>query len=152
MELFPKDKPKIKLRDENSPEMEGWISCPKCSELVFQGDLNDNLNCCTYCNHHFLMSAKGRIASLTDSFEEFFTDLVPIDPLKFVDKEPYTARLERAAKKGGHEAIICGKCTIEKQDCALGVMDFSFMGGSMGAVAGEKIAQTMELALEKKIP
>ena len=110
---------------------------------------------CPHCDYHFRINAKTRINQLfdKDSFVEFFKNVQPCDPLNFVDTESYAERLKKAhAKTGLDEAVITGIGTIEGHKIAAAVMDFAYMGGSMGSVVGEKVTRIMEKALELKLP
>ena len=118
-------------------------------------DLQDNDMVCPVCNYHFRINAKTRIAQLFDegSFEELFKEVLPTDPLEFVDTESYKDRLARAHEKTGlDEAVITGIATIEGHKVATAVMDFDFMGGSMGSVVGEKVTRIVEKAIELRLP
>ncbi len=155
MGLFSRDKPKIKVQTTKKDGFSGWLKCTHCNELIHTNELEQNQNCCPKCDYHYRLSADERIRSLSDenSFQELFTNLTPIDPLQFVDTEPYTKRLTSAKEKSGHkEAVLVGTCLIGEFPVALGVMDFNFMGGSMGSVVGEKLARLIEHALSKRIP
>ncbi len=132
-----------------------WKKCVSCSEIVQTDRLEENSQVCPYCDHHYRLGAPERLALMTDegSFEEYGSDLASTDPLKFSDKQDYAKRLESAYKSTGtKDGTICGVAKIEGQPVALAVMDFRFMGGSMGVVTGEKVALAMDLALDKKIP
>ncbi len=132
-----------------------WIKCPSCSTMLFKKELARNYRVCTECNHHFPVTGAQRIAMTVDgdSFQEESPALYTIDRLEFVDKEPYAAKLERTMKKSGStEAALYGPCTIEGQPLILCVLDFSFIGGSMGSVVGEKVTRAVELATEKNLP
>lgn len=132
-----------------------WKKCTACGDILQTSKLKENLSVCPYCDHHFRLSGHERIELLIDagSFQEFSPSLKSNDPLSFVDKKPYDERLVAANEKTDlTDSAICGLGRINGLEVAIGVMDFSFMGGSMGTVTGEKIAMTMELALEKKIP
>ena len=110
---------------------------------------------CPVCDYHFRVNARTRIKQLFDegSFEELFTEVKPTDPLEFVDTESYKDRLEAAQKKTGlDDAVITGLASIEGHKVAAAVMDFDFMGGSMGSVVGEKVTRIMEKAIELKLP
>ncbi len=154
MELFLK-KPKIKLRETKKEGFDGWVKCPGCSDLIHKSELERSVQCCPKCGHHHRLSAKKRIALLSDagSFEPLFQGLYPIDSLGFIDTEPYGKRIEEAKKKSGSdEAVIVGACTMGSIPVALGVMDFGFMGGSMGSVVGERLTLLLELALDRSLP
>ena len=139
--------------DDINPDL--WIKCVHCEAKIMKVDLEKNLMVCPHCDYHFRINAKSRIAQLFDenSFEEMFTNIKPKDALKFFDSEPYTNRIERAqAKTGLNDAVIIGVGKIEGHKIAAAIMDFDFMGGSMGSVVGEKVARIMEEAIKQRIP
>ena len=141
--------------DKKKEGFAGWLKCKKCQEMLYAKDLYDNLDCCPKCFFHHPMTANRRIELLADqgSFVELFTDLEPTDPLAFLDTQPYAERLAKAQKKlQRKDGFYAGRCTVFGAKVALGVMDFSFMGGSMGSVVGEKIALLIELAIENTLP
>jgi acetyl-CoA carboxylase carboxyl transferase subunit beta len=155
MGLFSRDKPKIKVQTSKKDGFSGWLKCTHCNELIHTNELERNFNCCPKCDYHYRLSADDRIKSLADAgtFQEFHKTLHSIDTLKFVDSEPYSLRLQNAKEKSGHEdAVIVGICHILDIPVALGVMDFNFMGGSMGSVVGEKLTLLIEHALSHKLP
>ncbi|MFT7620634.1 MAG: acetyl-CoA carboxylase carboxyl transferase subunit beta [Planctomycetota bacterium] len=132
-----------------------WIKCPSCETMLFKKELTRNLRVCTECDHHFSVTGNQRINMTVDggSFTEESPNLYTIDRLDFVDKEPYGAKLERSMKKSGStEAALYGACSIKGQPLVLCVLDFSFIGGSMGSVVGEKVTRAVELATEKNLP
>jgi acetyl-CoA carboxylase carboxyl transferase subunit beta len=132
-----------------------WKKCNQCGEILQTEKLEENLHVCPLCDYHYRISAYDRIAFMTDegSFEEVASDIVSTNPLEFSDKMPYTKRLEGAEKSTGlKDSTVCGTATIGGHPVALAVMDFRFMGGSMGVVTGEKIAMAMDIGFEKKIP
>jgi len=127
-----------------------WIKCPKCTSLMFFKEVEAKQNVCPKCNHHFRISAEKRIASIVDegTFVEFDMTLAPVDPLKFSDKKSYKKRLEEAkAKTGKTSSVMSGSCTIGSNPVELVVFDFSFMGGSLGSVEGEKIVRAVDRAI-----
>lgn len=138
------------------------VKCPKCKEILYSRDWEKNLKVCPRCNHHFRLNARERIALMTDqgSFVELDADMLPTDPLNFVvslsnSAKPidYASKLvEERKKTGQNEAVVSGHATIDGKPLALAVMDFHFMGGSMGSVVGEKITSAIELAIERRIP
>ncbi len=155
MGLFSRSKPKIKIQTTKRDGFSGWLKCTHCNELIHANELQQNCNCCPKCNYHYRLSVDERIALLADagSFQEFFTDLAATDTLNFVDTEPYSQRLTTAKEKSGHqEAATTGTCTIGGAPSALAVLDFNFMGGSMGSVVGEKLTRLIELSIQKKLP
>lgn len=155
MALFSRDKPKIKVQTTKRDGFSGWLKCTHCSELIHTNELENNHNCCPKCSYHYRLSVDDRIALLADpdSFTELFTDLTPKDPLAFVDSQSYPDRIKAAQEKTGRkEAIKAGVCRIDGRPVCLGVMDFTFMGGSMGAVVGECLTRIIEHAIEKQYP
>lgn len=132
-----------------------WIKCKQCGQTLYADRLDDNHSVCWYCGYHMAMTAQKRIELITDkgSFKEIDSNLSSVDTLEFVDSKAYTDRLVENKKKSSlNDAIICGTATLDGKEFALGVMDFRFMGASMGSVVGEKITRLVELAIEKKIP
>lgn len=123
--------------------------------MIHANELTNNLHCCPKCDYHYRLSAQQRVELLADkgTFEELFTEYKPLDPLRFVDTEPYAERLVKAQSKTGRsEGAMVGKCQLYQTSIALGVLDFAFMGGSMGSVVGEKLSLLIELASREKIP
>jgi len=132
-----------------------WVKCYKCNQAIFTKDLEDNLKVCPKCSYHFKLTAAERIIQITDpnSFKEINQKIVSKDFLNFTDSKSYAQRIEKSILKSNlYDAIVTGLAKISNLPVALGIMDFSFMGGSMGSVVGEKIARLIELALEKKAP
>ncbi|OWK34461.1 Acetyl-coenzyme A carboxyl transferase beta chain [Fimbriiglobus ruber] len=132
-----------------------WVRCPQCKATVFKKEVAVRLNCCPECEHHFPTSAHDRIVQLLDegSFEEWDTDLRPVDPLGFVDRIPYHQRLvEEQTKTGMYDAAVTGKGFVRGRGVVLGITDFAFMAGSMGSVVGEKLTRAVERATEAKMP
>ena len=132
-----------------------WIKCPKCNALMYYKEIANMKHICPKCGYHFRIGAKERIEILCDkeSFTEYDANLIPTDPLDFVDKKSYKKRLQEAYEKTKrHSAAISGTCKIEGLECELVVFDFSFMGGSLGSVEGEKIIRAINRALERKNP
>ena len=130
-------------------------TCPSCGSHYRDDELTAHLRVCPQCSHHFPVRALDRIGQLVDedSFEEDETSLRSSDPLEFFDLRPYTERLAEAEVSTGlGDAMITGTARIESLSCRLAVMDFSFMGGSMGSVVGEKFARACEHAVEDEVP
>jgi len=155
MRLFSRDKPKIKVQTTKRDGFSGWLKCTSCQELIHANELEKNFNCCPKCDFHYRLSAKERIQNLADdgAFEELFGDISPQDYLRFEDTESYTQRLKRAKEEANsNEAVIVGTCRVQGTKIALGVMDFKFMGGSMGSVVGERLTLLIEYALHTKLP
>jgi acetyl-CoA carboxylase carboxyl transferase subunit beta len=131
-----------------------WVQCNACRELVFRREIERNLKVCPKCNYHFRISAAERLALLLDegSFQEQDAQLEPLDPLHFQDRQKYGERLREVQQATRmKEAMVSGRGTIGGQPTLIGVMDFEFMGGSMGAVVGEKIARLAERALQEEL-
>ncbi|MDI6716312.1 MAG: acetyl-CoA carboxylase, carboxyltransferase subunit beta [Actinomycetota bacterium] len=132
-----------------------WEKCKGCNEPLFVKELERNLKVCPKCFFHFPVSAYERIYQLTDlhSFEELWGDLIPGDPLGFAANKPYIDSLAKAKDKTGlNEAVVCGRARIDGFQVAIAVMDFGFIGGSMGSVVGEKIKRITELATREYLP
>ena len=131
-----------------------WVKCDNCKEIVYKKEIDKNLKVCPKCDYHFRISAKERIELLADagSFVEFDADMCSRDPLNFKDSLSYPERLQANRNKSSlSDAVISGEAVINGFPVILIVMDFSFMGGSMGSVVGEKIARAAETALEKRV-
>lgn len=147
-----------RLRSRSKPDVEKtelWKTCQKCAEVILLKDLIKNLYLCPKCDFHFRMPVWDRIASLTDdnTFVEFDKNIESTDPLEFVDSMPYPERLKKAIEStDSYEAVTCGEAQINGIKVNIAVMNFDFMGGSMGSVVGEKITRLFERSLEKKIP
>jgi len=140
-------------KEETKQETNQWIKCPKCTSLMYYKEVEAKQNVCPKCNHHFRINADKRIASIVDegSFVEYDTTLAPIDPLKFSDKKSYKKRLEEAkAKTGKTSSVMSGSCTVGGRPVELVVFDFSFMGGSLGSVEGEKIVRAVDRAIKNE--
>src|SRR5437867_7819028 len=151
-------KPKLgsgKSRKKEIPEGL-WSKCPKCSTMVFDKELDENLKVCPKCQHHSKIGARERIHSLvgTCSFEEMDANLSSVDILQFQGVASYKEKLESYQSNGANlkDAVITGVGRIGEHRVALGVMDFGFLGGSMGSVVGEKITRLVERATEKELP
>jgi len=130
-----------------------WVKCPKCQSLMYYKEVDALSNVCPKCSHHFRIDANKRIELLADegSFEEHDSNLAPNDPLKFVDKKSYKKRLDEAKSKTGRQSsVISGSCTIDGMPTELVVFDFSFMGGSLGSVEGEKIVRAVNRAIKNR--
>ena len=129
-----------------------WVKCPECSALMFFKEVENQDNICPKCNFHMRIGAKRRIEILTDkdSFVEFDVELKPNDPLKFVDKTSYKKRVEEALKTTGRtSSVVSGEALINDIPVQMVVFDFSFMGGSLGSVEGEKIIRAVNRAIAK---
>src|SRR5215218_2067987 len=148
----------VSIEHRNAPEPPGEKhpnTCPGCSSHYRDDELEAALWVCPHCGHHFPMRARSRIASLADdgSFVEEAAELRSEDPLEFFDLRPYTERLAEAEMKTGlGEAMVIGQAAIDGKGCELAVMDFSFMGGSMGSVVGEKFSRACDSAAQRGVP
>lgn len=132
-----------------------WEKCKKCDEIIFTQQKEEEWNTCPKCGYHYPLSAPRRIELLTDagSFREIDAGMESVDTLKFEGVTSYTEKLEQNQQKTGmKDAVICGEATLEGISYALGVMDFRFLGASMGAVVGEKITRLFEYATAHKLP
>jgi acetyl-CoA carboxylase carboxyl transferase subunit beta len=132
-----------------------WIKCPSCVKTVFKRLVEERMDTCPECNHHFRMPASRRIASLIDdgTWSEWDADLVSGDPLGFIDGKPYPERIaQQQAKTGLKDAVLTGTGKISGQAVGLGVMDFDFNGGSMGSVVGEKLTRMIEKSTAARMP
>jgi len=129
-----------------------FVKCDGCEAHLFKGELEDGLQVCKHCNHHFRIGARERLSLLFDDgkFEELDAEVISIDPLEFVDSKPYTDRLIQARDSSGlPEAIINGRGTVGDHPVVAGAMDMSFIGGSMGSAVGEKVTRLIERAMEE---
>jgi acetyl-CoA carboxylase carboxyl transferase subunit beta len=132
-----------------------WLRCPQCKASVFRKEAEKRLNVCPECSYHFYLPARARIAQLLDddSFEEWFTDLFPCDPLGFKDRVAYAERLRaEQAKTGMADAAVVGRGFVRGRPVVFGVTDFAFMAGSMGSVVGEKLTRAVEQATQLQLP
>ena len=150
-------KPKLAAAKSKKREIpEGlWTKCPKCGTMVFDKELDENLKVCTHCQHHFPISSRERIHSLVETctFEEMDADMTSVDVLHFTGVASYTSKLQKYQQETGlKDAVITGLCNIGEHRVGLGVMDFKFLGGSMGSVVGEKLTRLIERTTEKGLP
>ncbi len=132
-----------------------WVKCESCREIIYKKEIDKNLKICPKCNYHFRISARERLKLLVDegSFAEMDAGLFSNDPLKFKDKVLYKEKLEENKRKTGLEdAAISGEAMVEGHPIVLVIMDFAFIGGSMGSVVGEKIVRAAEAAVESGRP
>lgn len=132
-----------------------WIKCESCGAMLFRKEFEQKHRVCGTCGYHFTLPGRERIALTADpgSFEEHFLPLKPVDRLGFNDKVPYDQKLAQTQEKTGEtDALIAGTATIKGIPCVLAVMNFQFLGGSMGMVVGEKVARAAELAAERGLP
>tara|TARA_B100000475_G_scaffold83739_1_gene60497 strand:+ start:219 stop:1190 length:972 start_codon:yes stop_codon:yes gene_type:complete len=132
-----------------------WTKCGKCADLLFDKDLDENLKTCPSCGFHFPISARVRLDSLVNekTFKELDVGMTSVDVLEFTGVESYSSKLEKyKGKTGEADAVITGLCKMGQHKVALGIMDFSFLGGSMGSVVGEKLTRMIEIGTKNKIP
>ena len=132
-----------------------WVKCPHCGELLYLKALEDNHKVCEHCNHHFRLSPEERLAIICDhnSFVESFESIKPIDFLDFTDTQSYKSRIKSAEQKTNcFDAVITGQARIKHYPVNISIMNFSFMGGSMGSVVGEKLTRLIEQAIDNGLP
>ncbi len=132
-----------------------WIKCSSCSEVLFIKDLEQTYKVCSHCQFHFRISAQERISYVFDSnsFKEMCAAFKPVDFLSFNDTESYAKRIDKATSKSKkNEAVLIGEVSLRRRPVNVGVMDFSYMGGSMGTIVGEKITILIEKSLEDRYP
>lgn len=132
-----------------------WTKCPGCSEFLYTKELRRNFGVCPKCEYHFRLTAHQRIQLLVDrhSFMELDKEMRSTDPLNFRDSKKYKERIKRAEKDSGSvEAILTGRARIMNIPLMLGVFNFAYMGGSMGAVVGEKLARMIEVGVDEQRP
>jgi acetyl-CoA carboxylase carboxyl transferase subunit beta len=132
-----------------------WTKCPKCGTMIYDKELDENLKVCPQCNYHFPIGSRERIQALAaaDAFEELDAGIVSVDALKFTGVASYTDKLKSYQKSTGlKDAVVTGLGLLGKHRVALGVMDFGFLGGSMGVVVGEKLTRLIETGTDKGLP
>lgn len=157
MAWFKKSKAPIALVETKNVQMPAglWTKCKNCEEIIYSKEIERNLNVCPKCDYHFRISAKERIALVIDegTFVEIDAEMSSVDFLKFKDTKKYSDRIKAAVKKNdGGDAVVTGSGMMNAQEVVVAVFDFSFLGGSMGSVVGEKVTRAIELGLEKKAP
>ncbi len=148
-------KPAADTVDKSQLPEDIWTKCPGCGAILYTKELRRSLGVCSKCNYHFRLTAEQRIPLLVDrhSFIEMDREMRSTDPLSFKDTKRYKERLKKAEKKSGiAEAVVTGRARILNVPVNLGVFDFTFLGGSMGSVVGEKLARMIEAALAEKRP
>ena len=155
MAWFKREKQKIKPVVKKGVPDGLWVKCPTCSEFLYKPELEKSLSVCRHCSHHFRVEPSIYHSLLLDSgsSKELFTNLQSEDLLQFKAGKKYKDQLVAAKKKTGQkDAINCYHGKIEDRDVALGIMNFSFIGGSMGSVVGEKVARLIDYAHENNLP
>jgi acetyl-CoA carboxylase carboxyl transferase subunit beta len=153
---FSRSKAPKPVEDSDKLDIPGglWVKCKGCGEIIYTRELERNLFVCPKCGYHFRLTAEQRINLLCDrqGFDEFDSHLRPADPLQFKDSVKYRDRIKKTEKKGVFEAVRTGYARMEGLRVVLGVFDFSYMGGSMGAVVGEKLTRMIERAVQENLP
>jgi len=155
MAWFKKQRKPIEPPDKQSRVPEGlWVKCPSCSQIIYNKDLAASLSVCTKCAHHFRLSAAERLKTLFDgAWQEYDNGLTSTDPLKFSDTKPYHKRLDASiAATGMKDAVITATGPINGIETSVAAMEYSFIGGSMGVVVGEKITRAIERAIDRRLP
>ena len=156
MSWFKRENVELDTSGEKKIRTEGlWVKCEQCRQIIWKKDLEENLNVCPKCDKHFRIDARTRLSYLYDDgkYETFDTKLQSTDPLKFTDLKPYAGRLRRAQKDTGlSDAIINAKGTIYGRPVISSVMEYNFIGGSMGSVVGEVITRAVERATDERTP
>jgi acetyl-CoA carboxylase carboxyl transferase subunit beta len=157
MSWFKREPSKLQPTEEDKRvRTEGlWVKCDGCRQIIWKKDLEENLNVCPKCNQHFRIDARTRLAILYDNadWEESETDLASTDPLGFTDVKAYKDRLRKSqAETGLNDAIINSRGLIDGRPAIISCMEYSFIGGSMGAVVGEAITRAIEYGLEERKP
>ncbi|RKX22489.1 MAG: acetyl-CoA carboxylase carboxyl transferase subunit beta [Candidatus Zixiibacteriota bacterium] len=155
MEWFRKSKSGIEPREKKNIPEGLWTKCKSCGEIVYSKKMEELLWVCPNCNYHFRISSWKYISLLLDDgkLEIFDKDLISKDPLKFKDSKKYPDRIKAAQKKTGEkEGVISGLGKVDGVDVSFAIMNFDYIGGSMGSVVGEKIARAIDRAIEKEIP
>jgi len=156
MAWFKRQSGELDTSGEKKVRTEGlWVKCDRCRQIIWKKDLEENLNVCPKCERHFRIDARTRLAQLLDDdqYEVFDANLISTDPLKFVDLKAYSSRLKQAqADTGLKDAAINVRGTLNGRPVIVTAMEYSFIGGSMGAVVGEAITRAIEQATDTKIP
>lgn len=155
MDWFKRKKEVLQPIDKKEMPDGLWVKCDSCSEIIYKKELEKKLFVCPKCDYHFRINSKNYIEILIDSgtFDEFNSNISSTDPLKFKDSAKYSDRYKVAVQKTGmNEAVVTGNGKVDNIDVVVAIMDFSFLGGSMGSVVGEKIARATDIALKDKRP
>ena len=156
MAWFKRESAELDTSGEKKVRTEGlWVKCENCRQIIWKKDLEENLNVCPKCDKHFRIDARTRLAQLLDDnqYTVFDEDISSTDPLKFVDLKPYSSRLKQAQHDTGlKDAVINAHGKLMGRPVIASVMEYSFIGGSMGAVVGEAITRAVERAADGKVP
>ena len=156
MAWFKRESGELETTGQKTVRTEGlWVKCEGCRQIIWKKDLEENLNVCPKCEKHFRIDARKRLELLLDEnqYEMFDGDISSTDPLKFVDLKPYSSRLRQAQRDTGlKDAVINAHGKLQGRPVIASVMEYAFIGGSMGAVVGEMITRAVERALDSKTP
>jgi acetyl-CoA carboxylase carboxyl transferase subunit beta len=156
MAWFKRESGELDTSGEKTVRTEGlWVKCEGCRQIIWKKDLEDNFNVCPKCDKHFRIDARTRLAQLLDDnkYETFDGNIASTDPLKFVDLKPYSSRLRQAQEDTGlKDAVINAQGKLLGRPVVASVMEYAFIGGSMGAVVGETITRAVERALDSRMP
>jgi len=156
MTWFKRQSGELDPSGEKKVRTEGlWVKCESCRQIIWKKDLEDNLNVCPKCDKHFRIDARTRLAQLLDDdqYDVFDDNLVSTDPLTFTDLKTYSSRLTQAqAETGLRDAVINARGKLDGRSVIMSAMEYSFIGGSMGAVVGEAITRAIEESMESKSP
>jgi acetyl-CoA carboxylase carboxyl transferase subunit beta len=156
MAWFKRETGELDTSGEKKVRTEGlWVKCENCRQIIWKKDLEDNMNVCPKCDKHFRIDARTRLAQLLDEnqYETFDADISSTDPPKFVDLKPYSSRLRQAQEDTGlKDAVINAQGKLMGRPVVVSAMEYSFIGGSMGAVVGETITRAVERAVDQKTP
>ena len=156
MAWFKRETGELDTSGEKRVKTEGlWVKCENCRQIIWKKDLEENMNVCPKCAKHFRIDARSRLAQLLDEnqYEVFDANISSTDPLKFVDLKPYSSRLRQAQEDTGlKDAVINAQGKLMGRPVIASVMEYSFIGGSMGAVVGEAIARAVERAADSRTP
>jgi acetyl-CoA carboxylase carboxyl transferase subunit beta len=156
MAWFKRQSGELDTSGEKTVRTEGlWVKCENCRQIIWKKDLEENMNVCPKCEKHFRIDARTRLAQLLDDgvYETFDETLASTDPLKFVDLKPYSSRLRQAQEDTGlKDAVINAQGKLQGRPVVASVMEYAFIGGSMGAVVGEAITRAVERAAESRYP
>ncbi len=156
MAWFKRESGELDTSGEKKVRTEGlWVKCENCRQIIWKKDLEENMNVCPKCDKHFRIDARARLAQLLDEnqYETFDTNIASTDPLKFVDLKPYSSRLKQAQQDTGlSDAVINAQGKLMGRPVVASAMEYSFIGGSMGAVVGEAITRAVERAADSRMP
>jgi len=156
MAWFRKEKQALEAQQDKRVQTEGlWVKCESCKQILWKKDLEANSQCCTKCGFHFKIGARERLEMLFDDgqYTEFDAGLASTDPLEFRDTKSYRDRLNKAEKVTGmKDALLSAEGKLDGKPVLICAMEFRFVGGSMGAVVGEKITRAIDRAIEKRLP